>query len=244
MSFIARQRPRALFRHLDTFLSLPDTSVDRRFDRPFCKTYDYAGDFIDRQHQSFITCPERDGMIDIGIDGWLLPDDAMKLYEMAYFSNGNILELGTYRGLGTSIIASAVNAAGSVSKIISVDIDPEHIDHAKISLQGRPGWKQTRLIVDDANAAIAGFSAKNETFGFAFVDHSHRFEDMIPTCQRLRHIVSPSGFALFHDFNDPRNPDPNNDDYGVYQAVTYGLDQQFWEFWGIYGCAALYRRTW
>jgi len=244
MSSAARQRPQPLFRHLDTFLSLPDTSVDHRFDRPFCKTYDYAGEFIDQPHQSFITCLKRDRMIDIGIDGWLLPDDAMKLYEMAYFSNDNILELGTYRGLGTSIIASAANAAGSVGKVISVDIDPEHIDRAESSLQGRPGWKQTRLIVSDANAAIADFAGKSETFSFAFVDHSHRYEHMVLTCRRLHYIVSPGGFALFHDFNDPRNSDPHNDDYGVYQAVTHGLDQQCWEFWGIYGCAALYRRTW
>ena len=32
-------------------------------------------------------------MIDMGIAGWLLPEDAPKLYELAYYVDGDILEL-------------------------------------------------------------------------------------------------------------------------------------------------------
>lgn len=37
-------------------------------------------------------------IINIGIDGWLLLADAMKLYELTYFCPGDVIELGTYRG--------------------------------------------------------------------------------------------------------------------------------------------------
>ncbi len=55
-------------------------------------------------------------------------------------------------------------------------------------------------------------------------------------------MVNPGGFCLFHDFNDRRNADPAETNYDVYRAVTEGLDPKVFEFYGIYGCTALYRK--
>ena len=76
-----------------------------RFDRPYQRTFDFPGDYINAAHHRFATCQQDGGLIDVGIEGWLLPDDALKLYEMVYFADGDILELGTYKGLSTSIMA-------------------------------------------------------------------------------------------------------------------------------------------
>jgi hypothetical protein len=54
-------------------------------------------------------------------------------------------------------------------------------------------------------------------------------------------IVGSGGFCLFHDFNDRRNEDPDEPDYGVHRAVADGLDPESFEFYGIYGCSGLYR---
>jgi len=83
--------PQALYRNAATALTLEQTAVDRRFDMPFRPTFSYAGGFINPEHAAFATCPTRHGMIDVGIDGWLLPADALKLYEMAYFCGGDCL---------------------------------------------------------------------------------------------------------------------------------------------------------
>jgi hypothetical protein len=67
----------------------------------YLKTYDFPGEFINSFHGSLAVSIGPSGMIDIGVEGWLLPADALKLYELAYFCYGDILELGTYRGLYT-----------------------------------------------------------------------------------------------------------------------------------------------
>jgi predicted O-methyltransferase YrrM len=232
----------AKHRHPESWIDLDLTLVDRRFSRPFRKTYDYAGPFIDAEHRKLGEIP-RDRMIDLGIEGWLLPDDALKLYELAYFSGGDILELGTFHGLSTSIMAKALVAAGGARSIETVDLDPQLTLKAQANLARLAGIDRVRFHTSDASAAVARFHAQGRRFAFVFVDHSHRYQHVLPTCRILWSVVEPGGFVLFHDFNDPRNDDPKNPEYGVYQAVADGLSRKHFEFWGVYGCAGLFRRT-
>jgi len=74
-----------------------------------------------------------------------------------------------------------------------------------------------------------------------FVDHSHSYEAVYGVCRELGTVLSKGGFCFFHDFNDARNRDTEDKDYGVYQAVVGGLNPEEFEFCGVYGCAALYR---
>jgi predicted O-methyltransferase YrrM len=209
--------PTARYRHADTALTLNDTATDQRFTTPFRPTFSYPGDFINAEHAAFATCPTRDGMIDIGIDGWLLPADAQKLYEIAYFSPGDVLELGTFRGLSTSVLLRAAVAAGHDNKILSIDLDPL--------------------------AQAAGRAGADRVVDVCFIDHSHRYEHVLSACRVLHHTVRRGGFCLFHDYNDPRNASTDHDDYGVWQGVNEGLDRHRFEFWGVFGCLGLFRRV-
>jgi len=233
---------RPAFRHPDSWIDLDLTLADRRFSRPFRKTYDYPGTFIDDAHRR-LGEGARDQMIDRGIDGWLLPDDALKLYELAYFGNGDILELGTFHGLSTSILVDAVAAAGRRNAIVTVDLSPELTAKARSNVARFPGSDRVEFLSMDATAAVERAHSQGRTFAFVFVDHSHRYEHVVPACRLLWSVVEPGGFVLFHDFNDPRNDDPKNDEYGVYQAVSESLSRKLFEFWGVYGCAGLFRRT-
>ena len=98
--------PQPINRHVQSWLTLEQTRTDRRFVMPYRKTYDFNGDFIDDAHAALANAPTKHGMIDIGIAGWLLPEDACKLYEIVYFSGGDCLELGTFRGLSASVRCS------------------------------------------------------------------------------------------------------------------------------------------
>src|SRR4249920_3794215 len=104
MSNIAALNPS---RHESTFLTLDQTSTDRRFQMPYVRTFNFPGEFINEEHRALASNIRSDGMIDIGVEGWLLAADALKLYELVYFCGGDVLELGTYRGLSTSICAPA-----------------------------------------------------------------------------------------------------------------------------------------
>src|SRR5438128_632925 len=79
---------------------------------PFRPTYAYGDGFVNESHASYQTCPANEHLIDLGISGWLRREDALKLYELAYFADGPILELGSYHGLSTSILSRAAHDAG------------------------------------------------------------------------------------------------------------------------------------
>jgi predicted O-methyltransferase YrrM/glycosyltransferase involved in cell wall biosynthesis len=199
--------------------------------------------FINQRHRSFSTCALQDRVtIDVGIPGWLRQEDALKLYEMAYFAEGDILELGCYQGLSTTILAQAVRDSGVEKSIVSVDLEQTHLMSAEKQLAARGLGRYVRVVAGDGAAVCQSLVHKQQRFGFAFVDHSHRYVDVVEICQLLSGLISDGGFCLFHDFNDGRNNDPSQTDYGVAQAVQDSLSASEFDFYGIFGCTALYRK--
>jgi predicted O-methyltransferase YrrM len=212
------------------------------------KTYSFEGSYIDSSHQYYSECPllnntlvtkqTTDSQI---IPGWLRTEDALKLYEMAYFAKGDILELGTYHGLSTVIQAEAVMNAPCKKKIYTVEINPEFSNNAKKNLENLGFDSIVTCIANDAAAVLDEFLVSGNKFDFAFVDHSHTYQDVSIACSCLDKIINPGGFILFHDYNDSRNKKPESD-YGVYLAVTQGLDSRCYRFCGVFGCTGLYQK--
>lgn len=179
-------------------------------------------------------------LIDIGIDGYLQRADALKLYEIAYYCGGDVLELGTHRGLSTSIIAGALEDRGSGS-LETVDIDADANAIARSNVAGRPGSRRVTFTLQDATQRMDALIREQRKFGFIFVDHWHGYEATKEAAERARSLLNPGGFIYFHDYLDPGNADPNHV-YGVYQAVEEVIcaDKGF-EFFGNYGCCGLFR---
>jgi predicted O-methyltransferase YrrM len=239
--------PQPMHIHRETFLSLAELGSQIPRYQP---TYAYAGEFINESHRYFSVCPIRDGiLIDIKdrqdggavIQGWLQREDSLKLYEMAYFAQGDILELGSYHGLGTSILARANHDAPRKQKIYSVDLDAGNIEMARKHLAAMGLTEHVTIIAGDATTVVRSLAFAGRKFGFVFVDHSHAFYPVYKVCLELHRILLPGGFCFFHDFNDERNRENSDGEYGVYQAVVGALRNPDFEFYGLYGCAALYR---
>jgi hypothetical protein len=95
----------------------------------------------------------------------------------------------------------------------------------------------------DATAFVRARRAEGRRYALAFVDHSHAYHPVHEVCRELPAIVSPGGFCLFHDWNDPRNYELDDVDHAVHQAVVDGMDPRHFEFHGAYGVTALYRRS-
>jgi predicted O-methyltransferase YrrM len=234
-------------RHRETFLRIDELGSKFPSYKP---TFDFPGQFIDSSHRRIACSPVQDGiLIQIrhrrwfgkAIPGWLRREDALKLYELSYFASGDILELGCYHGLSTSILARAKRNSEDPGYVCTVDLNPSCINETKHTLKQMGLHRFVTSICDDAAAVARRCGSQGKCFGFVFIDHSHAFEPMYDLCRELARIITPGGFCLFHDFNDPRNRDPDDKDYGVYQAVMRGLDDARFEFWGIYGCTGLYR---
>jgi SAM-dependent methyltransferase len=210
---------------------------------PFLPTFPSGAKFL--AHRQFLSdySIDRDGLIIADIPGWLRREDAIKLFEMAYFAQGDILDLGCHQGLSTSIIAQAVWDRGGRKGIASIDKSPAHVARAVHNLSR----KSLRQLVDFTTADAVQYcklqSGAGRQFGFIFIDHSHEYADVVEVCRTFPQILALGAFCLFHDFNDGRNNSRERPDYGVSHAVYDTLKSPSFEFYGMYGCTALYRRT-
>jgi len=226
-------------RHKETFLAIEQLGSNFP---PYLPTYNIEGEFINEQHDIFSICPV-DGVKIIykEISGSLRRADALKLYEMAYFAKGDIYELGCFQGLSTCIMAQAIQDSSHERKIFTVDINSSNITTTTENLKRNKLMSHVETICDDALIATDKMISENHKFDFVFIDHSHADKDVFNVCQQLDKIIMDGGFCFFHDYNDRRNKDSNYPNYGVYQGVEKGLNKLKFEFYGIYGCAALYR---
>lgn len=230
---------------------LPLESLGSRMP-PYAPTYDFPPPFIDGAHREIAGYPLLDdALIQVKnrrwlgrvIPGWLRRDDALKLYELAYFARGDVLELGTYHGLSAAILARAARNSPIPKRVETIDLNPARTKAASRNLRSLGLLAQVTARSAEAVLAVREHAANRRQFAFVFVDHSHAYAPVYEVCRALDLIVAPGGFCLFHDFNDSRNRDPKNEDYSVFQAVGDGLDKRRFEFYGIYGCSGLYRET-
>ena len=234
-------------RHPETFLDLATLG---RVIPPYRPTYDFPGDFAHAGQRAVDRLPLTDGILvqkknrrwfGQVIPGWLRREDALKLYELAFFAEGDILEVGSYQGLSTAILAQAARDSGRLAHVYALDISPLAVAATERNLRSLGLHRRVSAICAEARATMEDFAGKGVRFGFAFVDHAHDYRSVVEVCAALADVLRPGAFCLFHDFNDFRNADPAYQDYGVYQGVADGLEQGRFEFWGIYGCCGLYR---
>lgn len=233
-------------RHEQTFLGPDDIGARAQ---PYRPTFSFPGEFIDSEHERIGRLPLVDNLCirlehratRAPVPGWLQRADALKLYEMARFSAGDIVEFGTFHGLSAIIISTALRTGNRSARLDTVDIDPACTAQALANLAAHGLDEFVTATTGEATAVVARFVSAARKFAFAFIDHSHAYQPVLDVCTGIHRVLHSGGFVLFHDYNDPRNRDASDGNYGVYQAVQDGLSPKRFEFYGIYGCAALYR---
>jgi hypothetical protein len=211
---------------------------------PYVPTHPFEGEFISQFHRKLGSAPmgrmDLPFLIDIGIDGYLSRDEALKLYEMAYFSSGDVLELGTHKGLSTKIMAQAITDAGAHQGFETVDIDLRTHATARINV----GLWQNRWVkftIKDATKRLEQLVYYRRKFGFIFVDHWHGYKETLEAAERGRDLLLDGGYMMFHDFLDAGNNNPDHP-YGVYAAVldAFGGDRSM-KFVSFCGGSAIFK---
>jgi len=175
------------------------------------------------------------------IDGWLEPGDSMKLYELGCSTPGPFLEIGTYRGKSTTVLATALRDAERDVEFYSLDIAADDLARARAALAERGLADRVTLVRGSATAffrALPEFRPR-----FVFIDGDHSAKGVGRDLGPLETRVPEGGMLLFHDFRNPRNQDPRDRAYGVPQAIGASWVARDCEFAGEFGCAGLYRRV-
>jgi len=183
--------------------------------------------------------PVREALISLDVQGFLRPQEALKLYEISYYTSGDALELGSAWGLSTMIIACAKRDAQRPGRVVSVEILPEH-HHATDQALRRHGLRdRATLLLGDADMVLPWLIKRRRRFGFAFVDHDHGLPATRIAVEALSQLLMPGGLALFHDFNDARHA---TGEYGIYPAVASGIAAGTFRMVDLCGSAALIER--
>ena len=168
--------------------------------------------------------------------GFLRPADALTLHDIARYTSGNVLEIGSAWGLSATILCRAVKARGR-GKVVSLEIDPEfqRLTTAAVRKHHLGRWHEMRG--GDGTALLQQAAAAGEVFSAIFIDHDHGPEASQQACSLLPQLLAPGGFMLFHDFNDRLN---ETGEYGVYEAVCEMLrTNAALALYGVPGCCAL-----
>jgi SAM-dependent methyltransferase len=230
-------------RHLETSVPFDQLGLQAL---PYLPTFEFAGEYIDAEHERIAKLPLRNGLViqlphpqtGSPVPGWLQPADALKLYEMAHFCASDILEIGSFHGLSAIIMSLALRASTSSARIHTVDLDASYTAAALSNVRAHELERYVSASTEEGAAAVGRLAALGRKYGFAFVDHSHEYAPVLEVCRGLHQVLKPGGFVLFHDYNDPQN---RTGEYGVYRGIEDGLPKDHFDFYGVYGCAALHR---
>lgn len=174
------------------------------------------------------------------IPGWLRPEDALKLYELAFHAAGPILEIGCYRGKSSVLMARALRDAANPAPLVSVDVDPVAL--------GAAAAAAGRHDVDDRVLYVRGLGRRAVPRD-ARAPPPARLRRRRPLAGGARRDlaqlgprVPAGGLVLMHDYHDARNADPAQPALGVVQAVAESWMARDCAFGGVFGCSALFRR--
>jgi predicted O-methyltransferase YrrM len=174
------------------------------------------------------------------LPGWLREEDALKLYELAWFSAGPVLDIGTYRGKSAVLMAQALLDGDRPGPIVSVDVDREAL-RAAAALAAARGLEE-RIALVRGTAEQLFRSVPGLRPAVVFLDGDHSRSGVARDLRALQPQVPAGGLMLFHDYYDARNADPSEPDYGVVQGVEESWVPRHCEFAGVFGCCALFRR--
>lgn len=174
------------------------------------------------------------------IPGWLRPEDANKLYELAQTTPGAILEVGTFHGKSTVVMALGRQADGTEGTIHTVEVNKRSIEAAVAEAQSRGVADRIMFVRGTLGAFERAYPHLRPTL--TFIDGVHSWAGVKRDLAVLERIVPVGGLLLFHDFNDPRNEDPACSEISVRPAVESSWVARECDFVGEFGACGLYSR--
>jgi glycosyltransferase involved in cell wall biosynthesis/GT2 family glycosyltransferase len=171
------------------------------------------------------------------LQGWQHIGDTQKLYEMAFYNGGVILEIGTYSGRSAAVeirgalAGLAQTAQGRLPQYYGIDISPHAIPRTYNTLTS-VGLAQHALLF---LGTLAQFRREIPIVPtMVFVDGGHDYRDVWADLHQLSEMLAPGTPVLCHEFVGID---------GVERAVNEWAQSEFFEPMGQFGCSALLRAT-
>jgi SAM-dependent methyltransferase len=168
------------------------------------------------------------------IPGFLRDEDVLKLYELAYFSDGPVLEIGTWCGKSTAALAAGARDSARGAAVFSVDINEDRLEQAREGLAARGLGTEVTLVRGSAAALFAAaprFSPK-----LVFVDGDHTLRGVRRDLAVLERHVPNGALLLFHDYANTRET------FEVRRALEGSWVMRECDAGGVFGLSGLFVR--
>jgi predicted O-methyltransferase YrrM len=202
-------------------------------DGDYVPSYEVGGSDLGERHRDTVAAVQ-------DIPGWLRREDILKLYELAYFSPGPILEIGCYHGKSTVVMARALADRATAVPLVSVDVDPVALRAAGQATRDHDLADRVLFVRGSVRACARAIPDLRPMM--VFLDGDHSLRGVRRDLAVLRRAVPDGAVLLFHDYHDAGNADPANTDLGVVEAVRESWVATECEFGGVFGCCALFVR--
>jgi MMP 1-O-methyltransferase len=146
------------------------------------------------------------------IEGWLLQTEGQWLYDAARRlpKNGNILEIGSYKGRSTCCLALGCFKNGC--RVFAVDSFDGGPNLPNVNSYPEFMINLERLSVSEVVQPTADLSVKvaktwNRPIHFLFIDGSHLYDDVLCDFRSFFPHVVTGGLIAFHDVSNQDWPD-------------------------------------
>ena len=161
-------------------------------------------------------------------------DEAAYLYKIARrLENGNLVEIGRYKGGSTFLLAAA---SGPKSRILSIDVHSE-----EQSLRGHSGMKLDQDLRSALNASglsnnveivVADshqYRVESESYDLVLVDGDHTYEGVRADYENWKRGVKRGGHLLFHDAGNAREYSTYHESVG---QLMQSIEVEDWRYFG------------
>jgi predicted O-methyltransferase YrrM len=150
------------------------------------------------------------------IEGWLEDDEADLLLAAARLALEStaslaLVEIGSYCGRSTVVLASAVRAFRPQAKVFAIDPFDGDIGAADVGVQHN-GSTLERFQKNVASAGVADFVKTiaqhsyevkwNQAISLLFIDHLHDYANVARDFRQFERWLCDQGLVVFHDFAD------------------------------------------
>lgn len=207
-------------------------------DRAYAPSYDWGSQILNGRHDRIW-----DGLW--RIPGWLTREDAQKLYELAFFVDGPILEIGTYAGRSAVAMALALADAENDHGVISLDTDEGAVGLGARSARSYDVADRISFVCAPALRFLRACRCLRPRL--IFVDGDHSARGVAADLAAIEPVVSAGTLLLFHDyFPDDEIPDSRGFPISPGPIEVRDTVEASWvrrraEYAGAFGLSALYR---
>jgi len=112
-----------------------------------------------------------------------------------------IIEIGSFRGRSTSMLAIALGTLGSNLPVLSIDPhhdQPFNLNHVRTAL-AQLGEERRLVQVQMGSDQAAPLIAENSA-ALIFIDGDHSYDQVVADFNNYKSIVAPGGIIAFHDY--------------------------------------------